>query len=193
MGGALFGIRPDLGVAETASALVGDATRSRGALSTARNMSITLDGEWLIAADPANTGRNQRWSARSASAGRRAGVPSIIQEVFPAYHSIAWYWREFPPIHPDNLGRFLLRFEAVDYLADVWVDGVHVGGQEGSETPFVLDAIEAMKSDAINLVASMLNPANDPIDDIVLKETPRRNKFVPFFSGASYDGGRIIG
>ena len=158
-------------------------------------MSIPLDGEWLIATDPANTGRIQRWFARSASGARKVGVPSIIQEVFPAYHGVAWYWREFAaPIHPDNLGRFLLRFEAVDYLADVWVNGVNVGGHEGGETPFVLDATEAIKSNATNLVAvRVLNPANNPIDGIVLKQTPHRNKFVPFFSGASYDSGGIIG
>jgi len=58
-------------------------------------------------------------------AGRQAGEsPGIFQEVFPVYHGVVWYWREFtPPAHPYAQGRYLLRFGAVDYLGDVWVTG----------------------------------------------------------------------
>jgi hypothetical protein len=172
-----------------------EAPSIHGGAAPAPNMSIALDGEWLIATDAKNSGRDQHWPARPVSDGRKVQVPSIIQEAFPEYHGVAWYWREFSaPVHPQNRGRFLLRFEAVDYLADVWVNGVHVGGHEGSETPFVLDVTEVVKPKAANLVAvRVLNPANDPIDGIVLKQTPHRNKYFPFFSGASYDSGGIIG
>lgn len=195
VGGALLGVTT-VPAAEVAGALAETGTpSSHGEASGAPNRSIALDGEWLIATDPKNSGRDQRWFARPLSGGHKVRVPSIIQEVFPAYHGVAWYWREFTgPDHPQNLGRFLLRFEAIDYLADVWVNGVHVGGHEGSETPFVLDVTEAIKPKATNLVAvRVLNPGNDPIDGIVLKETPHRNKYFPFFSGASYDSGGIIG
>ena len=37
----------------------------------------------------------------------------------------------------------LLRFWQVDYLADVWVNGVHVGQHEGGEDPFVCDVTDA--------------------------------------------------
>ena len=39
-------------------------------------------------------------------------------------------------------GRYLLRFKAVDYLAEIWVNGIYAGGHEGSETPFDLDVTE---------------------------------------------------
>ena len=82
-------------------------------------------------------------------------VPWIIQEVFPGYHGVAWYWRDF--VAPANAFQegvsvtggdpgavssrlYLLRFWGVDYLADVWLNGVHLGRHEGGEFPFVLDA-----------------------------------------------------
>ena len=40
---------------------------------------------------------------------------------------------------------YLLRFWQVDYLANVWVNGVHVGQHEGREDPFVLDVTEAVR------------------------------------------------
>jgi hypothetical protein len=42
-------------------------------------------------------------------------VHGIIQEAFPKYHGVVWYWREFTPIEiPYAHGRYLLSFGAVD-------------------------------------------------------------------------------
>ncbi len=153
-----------------------------------------LDGEWLIATDPQNIGREKRWDKGPVPEAKAIRVPSIIQEVFPAYHGVAWYWREFvAPAHPRVEGRYLIRFGAVDYLADVWVNGVHVGRHEGGETPFVLDMTEAVKPMASNRLAlRVLNPTNEPIDGIVLAETPHQNKAVPYVNGSGYDRGGIM-
>jgi beta-galactosidase/beta-glucuronidase len=159
------------------------------------NTVVPLEGEWLLATDPQNVGRAQKWFTSDLRGATPTRVPGIIQEDFPAYHGVAWYCREFvAPIHPYTLGRYLLHFEAVDYLAEVWVNGIPVGLHEGGETPFVLDATEAIKPDVANrLTVRVLNPTNQPIDGIALKQTPHRNKFVPYFSGATYDSGGIIG
>jgi len=156
---------------------------------------VALEGQWSLAIDPQNLGRAHRWFASDLPGATPGRVPGIIQEAFPAYHGVAWYCREFVvPIHPHNLGRYLLHFEAVDYLADVWVNGIPVGAHEGGETPFVLDATEAIKSNGTNLLTvRVLNPTNEPIDGIVLKQTPHRNKAIPYYNGATYNCGGIIG
>jgi hypothetical protein len=185
-----------LGVPGSAAAAIGGKNTFRSSdQGASSSTSLSLDGEWLIATDPQNSGRDQRWFTRTVSGAKKTNVPSILQETFPAYHGVAWYWREFTaPVHPDRLGRCFLRFDAVDYLADVWVNGVHVGGHEGGETPFSLDVTGAVKPRAANLIAvRVLNPGKERIDGIALTETPHRNKFDPFYSGASYDSGGIIG
>ena len=49
-------------------------------------------------------------------------VAWIIQDAFPGYHGVAWYWKEFEaPAVPEPGGRMLLRFWQVDYKADVWL------------------------------------------------------------------------
>ncbi|MEW6751341.1 MAG: glycoside hydrolase family 2 TIM barrel-domain containing protein, partial [Candidatus Latescibacterota bacterium] len=157
-------------------------------------MLITLGGEWLLAPDPDNVGRGQAWWRGPVPQARPTPVPGIIQGVFPGYHGVAWYWREFDlPAHPHPEGRCLLRCWAVDYLAEVWVNGVPAGGHEGGETPFVLDITEAVRPGAANqLAVRVLNPGNEPIDGIVLEQTPHRNKFVPPRVGGSYDYGGIL-
>jgi hypothetical protein len=172
----------------------GGALRAAPAPETAAGSTLlSLDGEWLLAIDPQNAGRSRQWYAGALPEAKRVVVPAIIQEAFPAYHGVAWCAREFKaPARPYPQGPYLLRFWAVDYLAEVWVNGVHVGVHEGGETPFVLDATEAIRPDATNrIVVRVLNPSNDPIDGLVLKDTPHRNKSIPYRPGNSFDTGGI--
>jgi beta-galactosidase/beta-glucuronidase len=127
-------------------------------------------------------------------AAKPAHVPGILQEVFPAYHGVVWYWREFTPDWiPEWRGRCLLKFGAVSYLADVWVNGVHVGGHEGGETPFVIDITDVVHRGSSNrLAVRVLNPGNERIDGVILAETPHRNNTVDYIAGSGYDAGGII-
>lgn len=154
----------------------------------------SLDGEWLIAVDPGNEGRDREWFAGPVKAAKPTTVPWIIQDAFPGYHGVAWYWRDFEaPANPHRGGRFLLRFQAVDYLADVWLNGTHVGGHEGGETPFVLDVTEAVRLRKRNqLAVRVLNPTDEPVDGIVLNQTPHANKGIPCTAGASCNHGGIV-
>jgi len=156
---------------------------------------LSLDGKnWVVAADPGNAGRSEAWWKGAKPDAKPVRVPGVFQEALPGYHGVAWYWREFvAPPNPFPGGRCLLRFHAVDYLAEVWLNDVPAGGHEGGETPFVLDVTEAVKAGATNrLAVRVLNPKAEAIDGIVLAETPHRNK-VPagITPGASYNSGGI--
>jgi len=155
---------------------------------------MLLDGgDWRIAPDPANAGRDARWFDAPRAEAVAAAVPGILQIPLPGYHGVAWYWRTFDaPPHPDTAGRYLLRFNAVDYYAEVWINGTLAGKHEGGETPFTLDVTEAVKSEGSNLLAvRVLNPTEQPTDGIVLAETPHRNKYTRLTVGGSYNSGGI--
>lgn len=162
---------------------------------TPTGSSITcLDGpDWLLATDPTNVGRQQKWFEAPHLEAKPTNVPWIIQDAFPGYHGVAWYWRDFTAPANYLQGRYLLRFWAVDYKADVWLNGTHVGGHEGGETPFTLDVTEAVKPGTSNrLAVRVVNPTHEPVDGIVLNETPHRNKALPYHAGASYNHGGIV-
>ena len=153
----------------------------------------SLDGEWLLATDPKNTGRDQQWFKVPQPAAVTAKVPWIIQDAFPGYHGVAWYWRDFvPPANPHPRGRSLLRFWGVDFSAEVWLNGVPVGRHEGGETPFVLDVTDSLKVGATNrLAVRVLNPTLQPIDGLVLGQTPRQARQMPYGAGGAYNCGGI--
>ncbi|MBN1845341.1 MAG: hypothetical protein JW810_06625 [Sedimentisphaerales bacterium] len=156
---------------------------------------IPLDGDqWLLDVDPDNVGRHEQWYHKPTPEAKQTRIPWIIQDAFPGYHGVAWYWRTFTA--PDNLhehGRYVLRFWAVDYQAEVWLNGVPLGGHEGGESPFVLDATAAIRPQRSNLLSvRVLNPTHQPIDGIVLNETPHRNKALPYRSGSAWNQGGIM-
>lgn len=156
---------------------------------------ITLNGnDWRIAVDPANRGCEEKWFESPRKDSRPTKVPWVIQDVFPGYQGVAWYWREFDvPSNPCPDGRYLLRFHAVDYLADVWVNGHHIGRHEGGETPFVLDMTEVARVEGKNMLAvRVLNPTNEPIDGITLKQTASSLKQYPMQSNTVYNVGGIV-
>ncbi len=156
---------------------------------------ISLDGEtWWLAPDPKNAGSTEKWYLQKRPEAKRTKVPWIIQDAFPGYHGVAWYWREFTApaqVHLD--GRYLLRFRAVDYLGQVWLNGAFNGEHEGGESPFELDGTGAIRPGRSNLLAvRVLNPLHEPIDGIVLNETAHRNKALPYRSGSAWNQGGIM-
>lgn len=156
---------------------------------------VSLDGPmWQLAADPQNEGRQQAWFREPRPEAKATKVPWIIQDIFPGYHGVAWYWRHFDaPQNPHAGGRGLLRFWGVDYLAEVWLNGTCVGQHEGGESPFVLDVTDTIRQGAANLLAvRVINPTHTPIDGIVLGETAHRNKALPYQSGSAWNQGGII-
>ena len=158
----------------------------------------TLDGDgWRIATDPKDEGREAKWFAAPREEAKPTKVPWIIQDAFPGYHGVAWYWREFDaPTNPHTSGRYLLRFWAVDYLAEVWLNGMRVGEHEGGETPFVLDVTDAIRAGAnkkILLTVRVLNPTHERIDGIVLGEIPKQARAIPYHAGTAYNHGGVTG
>ncbi len=154
-----------------------------------------LNGEWRLATDPENRGHAERWFASARDEALAIPVPGVIQQVCPDYHGVVWYWHTFRATQPAAVNeRYLLRFGAVDYLADVWLNGQPVGGHEGADTPFSLDLTSALRPGDDNLLAvRVLNPTDEPIDGIRLVETPHRNKNIKNYQpGRGYNIGGIV-
>ena len=155
---------------------------------------VSLDGEWLLATDPSNEGVERAWWAEPRPEAVPTKVPWIIQDAFPGYHGVAWYWREFTAPEAGARSRTLLRFGAVDYKADVWLNDKALGSHEGAEGPFEFDVTDVIRpGEANRLAVRVLNPTNEPIDGMTLRQTPRRAKVIPYGAGASYNHGGIVG
>ncbi|HOF41114.1 MAG TPA: hypothetical protein PLD73_13670, partial [Candidatus Hydrogenedentes bacterium] len=81
-------------------------------------LGLPLDGEWLLACDPADVGIQEQWFAKPPPADSiRVAVPSVWDLWLPDYDGAGWYYRTFE-IADEWLDYYAtLEFDAVDYFA----------------------------------------------------------------------------
>lgn len=157
---------------------------------------VSLDGTggWRVAFDPTNVGREEKWWRQPRPEAKPVRVPGVYQEVWPGCHGVAWYWRDATfPANPEQDGRYLLRFWQADYLADVWVNDVHVGRHEGGDEPFVFDVTDAAKPGSANRIAvRVLSPSDEPIDGMTRMNVPQRGRACTPLPGNEYQCGGLL-
>ncbi|MBD5341189.1 MAG: beta-galactosidase [Bacteroides sp.] len=71
-----------------------------------------------------------------------------------------WYRRKFTIPSSWKGQNINLNFGAVDWKADVWVNGVKVGGHEGGYSPFTLDMTDALKNGENELIVRVYDPSD---------------------------------
>ena len=135
----------------------------------------SLDGSWRYAADDEDRGRAEGWVTAPAAFDRDIRVPfppeseaSGIGE--RGFHPVVWYRRQVTGDHLRAAGldvqgtRMLLHFGAVDYRAEVWLGGVHLGAHEGGHTPFTFDVTDVLAD--VALPADLVVRAEDQPRDV---------------------------
>ena len=157
---------------------------------------IQISQDWKIAIDPENAGKLKQWfAAIPESQVKDAIVPGVIQQVYPDYYGVAWYWNQIGSTFPSESGqRILLKFERVDYFAQVWLNGQYLGEHEGGEGAFEFDISAGLSPAGNNLLAvRVINPMNESIDGLILKQTPHTFRRIPYSPGAAFNCGGIMG
>ena len=85
---------------------------------------------------------------------------SGVQKTVGADNAL-WYQREFSVPKGWKGQRVLLHFGAVDWMTDVWVNGVKVGSHTGGYTPFTFDITQALNGKDNTLMVRVWDPTDD--------------------------------
>jgi hypothetical protein len=120
-------------------------------------VSLSLSGEWRFAADPDAVGKDEGWADPKLDDAdwEAVTVPHTWNgmEHHTDYHGMAWY-RRFFMLPADAKGAHVrVHFEAVCYLAHVWLNGEYLGAHEGGYTPFEFDVSEIVRQGVENVIA----------------------------------------
>ena len=129
----------------------------------------SLNGTWDFLFDDEDIGLSQSWylhalpdqapskESNTLNKKRTIQVAFVFQSKASGIndqgaHEVLWYERTLTEIrthHQRQSGeRLLLRFGAVDYSAQVWLNGISVGSHRGGHVPFDLDLTDAIASHA---------------------------------------------
>jgi beta-glucuronidase len=137
-----------------------DIPVSQPLLSVAAD-SLPLSGEWRFAVDPGVVGEDEGWAKPSFDDSGWAvlSVPHTwgTMEEHANYDGIAWYRRSFALPAEAKDAHLRLRFEAVFYLARVWLNGEYLGKHEGGYTAFEFDVSEIAQPGAENIIAVQMD------------------------------------
>ncbi|WP_099332397.1 glycoside hydrolase family 2 protein [Actinomyces minihominis] len=126
----------------------------------------SLNGLWEFAPDLQDVGISQSWYNRSEVFADSIVVPypvgSLLSQWSGEVPDICWYRRVVRPDEVQGTGsKVVVHFEAVDFVADVWVNGQHVVRHEGGFTPFEVVIDFASIVDGMVLVVRAEDRAED--------------------------------
>ena len=125
---------------------------------------FSLNGPWSLLFDDADTGLTSLWqdsglpqSTQQNQQKREITVPFAFQT--PAsgigvheIHEVLWYERVIRDLRTSQEqqagNRLLVRFGAVDYECQIWLEGLFVGSHRGGHVPFDVDVTDAFAATA---------------------------------------------
>ena len=123
----------------------------------------SLDGEWDFAIDSRaewTTLSEVAWNAKIQVPFAPETAASGIGDT--SFYCAVWYRRTFdrPELQPGE--RLMLHFGAVDYAANVWVNGVEVAWHEGGYTPFSVEITRVLTAEGPQEI--IVRAHDDPAD-----------------------------
>ena len=165
--------------------------RNRGASPVDFGLEQTLSGtDWTIASFEPGAGVEARAYAEGYPTGAaiQATVPGDVHWDLeragkipdPHYGTNSrqsrwaatkeWWYRKTFSVRKDWKGKAVrLHFDAVDYEADVWLNGEKLGRHEGQFTPFTFDATKALNWDRENVLVVWVHAAPKLVTDTIAK------------------------
>ena len=118
-----------------------------------------LNGEWDYAILPKGASTPAKYDGKILVPypveSQLSGVGKTVGE-----DNELWYRRKFTIPSSWKGQNINLNFGAVDWKADVWVNGVKVGGHEGGYSPFTLDMTDALKNGENELIVRVYDPSD---------------------------------
>ncbi|MEO8398640.1 MAG: sugar-binding domain-containing protein, partial [Ignavibacteriaceae bacterium] len=115
-------------------------------------------------------------------------LPAVENEMhtFPTvpelFNDGVWYRKNFE-VDASDSGKFAkIIFLAVNYVADVWINGEYIGYHEGGYTPFAFDISSRLKSGETNIIAVRVD----------LVSWNKRNDVIPYKAPDWFNYGGII-
>jgi beta-glucuronidase len=131
----------------------------------------SLNGKWQCIIDSYDQGKNRGYWKDAHAQGKSdfyeynfetsntiLNVPGDFNSQLPElkyYESTVWYKRSFTYTKTNN--RVFLHFGAVNYIADVYLNGITLGSHEGGFTPFQFEITGKLKEGQNTLIVRVNN------------------------------------
>ena len=130
---------------------------------------ISLNGMWDYRIDQNDIGKRQSWylTDYSGNGWRTIQVPGnwYLNEEIGDYFGTIWYKKDFRLTEKKG-ERIFVRFEGVDYITEVWLNGKYLGFHEGMFNPFEFEITDFVDYDGNNTLIVRDCAPKDPTEFI---------------------------
>lgn len=125
-----------------------------------------LNGEWQFAFDDEDLGLKGKWYQDGTELDKVITVPFVYQSKLSGIydktpHDIVWYKRGFQVEKQVGRPRVILHFGAVDYKAQIFVNGHMVKEHTGGHTSFSADITAFLRDGSQTLAVRVTDPHKD--------------------------------
>ncbi|HEX9007118.1 MAG TPA: glycoside hydrolase family 2 TIM barrel-domain containing protein [Bacteroidota bacterium] len=133
-----------------------------GAIVIPATEKLTLDGAWQFAVDSSQAFTAATVEARATWRTTQVPLSWTLQfEDLRDYQGVAWYRKSFSVRSLQRNETLLLRFDAVDYLTEVYFNGTRVGDHEGGYAPFECEVGRLVKPGENEVLLRVTDPGKD--------------------------------
>ncbi len=125
----------------------------------------SLNGEWNFAFDDNDCGTDEKWY-KSHTYDKKIQVPFAYQAKLSGIgditcHDVIWYEKEVVLEEDTKEKDVLLHFGAVDYVAEVYINGEFAGRHEGGDTPFTICMNPYLQEGSQKITVRVWDPCAD--------------------------------
>lgn len=130
-----------------------------------RQQWLNLNGSWNFTYDDNDLGIKEKWFIGGKNFSKTIIVPFVYQTEKSGIHDtstheIVWYHKKIN-INLMTDKRYILHFGAVDYFADIYLNGQHVGSHKGGNVSFSFDVTYFLNDEDNDLVVRVFDPQGD--------------------------------
>jgi glycosyl hydrolase family 2 len=159
-----------------ATALAADKPSDRTLYQDGPEGRFLIDGGWLFRLDTGNDGlRGRYYRQRTTSGWSRIQVPhawNVGDDSIGSFTgSVGWYRKDFEVPNRSAALDWAARFESVNYIATVWLNGRRVGGNRGAYLPFTVD-LDGIKRRGVNRLVVRVSSRRGPTDFPPARQSP---------------------
>lgn len=127
---------------------------------------MNLNGEWEFEFDDRNIGDTEKWYQKNIVFSKKITVPFAFQSKLSGigdanFHDTVWYRRKFILPYGFINKNIILHFGAIDYEADIWINGYHAKFHEGGFTPFEVDITNFLSTGENKIVVKAVDFSRD--------------------------------
>lgn len=132
---------------------------------------LNLNGQWEFEIDHGNSGESRKLYEPEHTLAQRIQVPfgpeSKLSGVeYTDFMRAVWYKRTFSVTQEQLQGKILLHFGAVDYEANVYINGKKCGTHKGGYVSFCFDITQYVNAGVNTVTVHALDDTNEMTEKV---------------------------